>query len=68
MKQGRMKSLLEDLEKRKRISVTEFLSYIAVNYGIRRSTGQEYLRDWIDGGYITIEKGIIFFLKKNEED
>jgi len=63
-----MRSLLEDLKKRKKISATEFLSYIAVNYGIRRSTGQEYLRDWIDGGYITIKKGIIFFLKKNEED
>lgn len=68
MKQGRMKSLLEDLEERKKISITEFLSYIAVNYGIRRSTGQEYLRDWVDGDYITIEKGIIRFLKKNEED
>lgn len=63
-----MKSLLEEIEKTGKISVDEFLSYIAVNYGIRRTTGQEYLRDWIDGGYIAIEKGIIRLLKKNEED
>jgi hypothetical protein len=68
MKLGRMKSLLEEIENDGETSVSEFLSHIAVDYGIRRTTGLEYLRDWIDGGYITIEKNIIKFKKKSEDD
>jgi hypothetical protein len=68
MKRGRMKALLEELRKKKEMSVTEFLSYIAVKYGIRRTTGQEYLRDWLDGGYITIERDIVRFVKTDEEE
>jgi hypothetical protein len=38
-KQNRMRALLEEIEKLGQIYVTEFLSYIAVRYGIRRATG-----------------------------
>jgi len=66
MKQIRMRVLLEEIEKIKEISVAEFLSYIAVRYGIRRATGYEYLNDWVDGGYITIQDNVIKFVKKPE--
>jgi hypothetical protein len=68
MKRGRMSALLEEIQNKKEMSVTEFLSYIAVKYGIRRATGQEYLRDWLDGGYITIERDVIRFVKTDEEE
>jgi hypothetical protein len=61
-----MRALLEELQQFGEISVTEFLSYIAVRYGIRRATGFEYLDDWLDGGYITIQDNIIKFIKKPE--
>ena len=67
MKRGRMMYLLEELEKMGEVPVPEFLSYIAVKYGIRRTTGLEYLEDWSDGGYISLEKGIIRLLKKPEK-
>ena len=67
MKKGRMMYLLEELEKMGEVPVPEFLSYIAVKYGIRRTTGLEYLEDWSDGGYISLEKGIIRLLKKPEK-
>jgi hypothetical protein len=61
-----MRALLEEIQKFGEISVTEFLSYIAVRYGIRRATGFEYLDDWLDGGYIAIQDNIIKFIKKPE--
>ena len=67
MKRGRMMCLLEELEKMGEVPVLEFLSYIAVKYGIRRTTGLEYLEDWSDGGYISLERDIIRFLKKPEK-
>jgi hypothetical protein len=66
MKQNRMRALLEEIQKLREIHVSEFLSYIAVRYGIRRTTGFEYLDDWVDGGYITIEDNTIKFAKKPE--
>jgi hypothetical protein len=67
MKKGRMKFLLEEIEKKETIPLMEFLSYIAINYGIRRETGWEYIRDWIDGGCISVDNHIIKFIKKPEE-
>jgi hypothetical protein len=67
MKRGRMKFLLREIESAKEIGVSEWLSKIAVRYGIRRNTGIEYLNDWQDGGYITIENGVIKFLRNVEE-
>lgn len=67
MKLGRMKFLLGSIMEAKEVSVEGFLSSIAVNYGIRRATGLEYLRDWEDGGYITIQGKSIKFAKKSEE-
>ena len=66
MKQNRMRALLEELAEIGEIPVTEFLSYVAVRYGIRRTTVFEYLDDWLDGGYITIQDNIIKFVKKPE--
>lgn len=61
-----MRALLEEIHKLGEVSVAEFLSYIAGRYGTRRTTGFEYLDDWVDGGYITIEDNIIKFAKKPE--
>jgi hypothetical protein len=63
MKRGRVRALLTELEKTKEISMNKWLSDIAVNYGIRRATGLEYLREWEDGGYIRIEDSSIKFVK-----
>ena len=67
MKKGRLMALLKELETMKKITVSKWLSHIAVNYGIRRPTGLEYLREWEDGGYITIEESVIKFVKNIEE-
>jgi hypothetical protein len=67
MKKGRLRALLQELEGIEEIRVNKWLSYIAVKYGIRRFTGLEYLREWEDGGYITIEDGVIRFVRNVEE-
>ena len=64
MKKGRMRCLLEELEQVGTIGIKDFLSHIAVDYGIRRSTGHEYIQDWLDAGCISIEDGKIKFLRK----
>lgn len=66
-KRARMKYLLEEIERSGEVPIPKFLSSIAVQYGIRRATGLEYLRDWIDGDYISIKNNIIRFLKKPED-
>jgi hypothetical protein len=66
MKLKRMSVLLQEIEKMSEIAVPDFLSYISVRYGIRRATGLEYLEDWSDGGYITINDNVIKFVKKPE--
>jgi hypothetical protein len=63
-KQNRMRALLEELAEIREMPVAKFLSYVAVRYGIRRTTTFEYLDDWHDGGYITIQDNIIKFVKK----
>lgn len=67
MKKERMKNLLLELEEAKAIPVRRFLSMVAVNYGIRRTTALEYIRDWEDGGYISVEKNVIKFIKRPDE-
>lgn len=64
MKLERMNSLLGEIEERGSVPVNEFLGSIAVSHGIRRPTGEEYLRDWIDAGCITVQKNMIYFVKK----
>jgi len=66
MKQERMRCLLEELEQIGTIGIKDFLSHIAVHYGIRRSTGLEYIQDWLDARCIAIERSKIKFLKKPE--
>ena len=63
-KRARMKFLLNEIEEKKEMPISEFFSYIAINYGIRRPTGEEYLEAWIDGGFIRIENEIIKFVKR----
>jgi len=62
-----MKYLLEEIERKGEISVPKFLGTFAHKFGIRRVTVLEYLRDWIDAEYITIENNVIKFLKKPED-
>ena len=64
MKLDRMACLLEELEQAKTIGIKEFLSHIAVDYGIRRNTGNEYLQDWLDAGCISIKDGKIKFQRR----
>jgi hypothetical protein len=64
LKQGRMNLLLEEIEARGSVPVNEFLGSIASAHGIRRPTGEEYLRDWIDAGCITVQRNIIYYVKK----
>jgi len=66
MKRGRVRALLKELEGIKEINVNKWLSVTAVKYGIRRATALEYLREWEDGGYITINDDIIKFVKNVE--
>ena len=64
MKLGRMQSLLAQIEDMKKIEVCKFLGIIAVKYGIRETTGREYIRDWINAGCITVKDDVIYFVKK----
>lgn len=64
MKQGRMASLLDEIEKAGEIEVNKFLGSIAVKYGIREATGREYIRDWVNAECITVENNVIKFTKK----
>jgi len=66
MKRGRVRALLKELEGVKEINVSKWLGDIAVKYGIRRATALEYLREWEDGGYITIDNGTVKFVKNVE--
>lgn len=66
MKLGRMNFLLEEIEEKGSVPLKEFLGSIATSHGIRRTTGEEYLRDWIDAGCITVQKNTIHFVKKLE--
>jgi hypothetical protein len=67
MKLERMNYLLGEIEEKKEIPISQFLSNIAIKYGIRRATGLEYLRDWADGGYIKIENNTIRFVKRPDD-
>jgi hypothetical protein len=64
MKQGRMASLLDEIEAAKEIEVNKFLGSIAVAHGIREATGREYIRDWVNAGCISVENNVIKFTKK----
>jgi len=59
-----MRLLLDEIEQKKEVPIQEFYSYVAIMYGIRKPTVEEYLEAWFDSGYIRIEKGIIKFIKK----
>jgi DNA-binding transcriptional regulator YhcF (GntR family) len=67
MKRGRLNYLLDELKVFEEIPVYRWLSHVAVTYGIRRTTAKEYLEDLVDGGYITIEREIIKFVKDIEK-
>ena len=66
MKMRRMRILLEEIQKAEEIPVPKFLSYVANRWVIRRTTTLEYLEDWCDGEYVSINNNVIKFLKKPE--
>jgi hypothetical protein len=68
MKHRRMKILLAMIERKGQMSITKFLGYVAVRYGIRRATAMEYLDDWSDVGCISVDNGIIKFVKKPTDE
>jgi hypothetical protein len=65
-KRARMRFLLNEIEEKKEMPISQFFSYIAINYGIRRPTAEEYLEAWLDGGFIRIENATIKFVKRPE--
>lgn len=67
MRFERTKFLLEELEQMKEAPMKEWLSHIAVRYGIARETGLKYIKDWIDGEFIVVQEEVIKFLRKPEE-
>lgn len=67
MKRDRMRCLLEELERVKAMKIKDFLSHISINYGIRRATGEEYIRDWVDAGCVIVEGDTLKFVTKPSE-
>jgi hypothetical protein len=68
MKRDRMKFLLDEIQELGEVEVSKFLGLIAVKYGIRKATGEEYINDWINAGCITVVNNIIRFVKKLEDE
>ena len=66
LKLKRMRWLLQEIQNSGEIPLSKFFSYVAVRYGLRRATAEEYLEEWSDGGYISINNNIIKFVKKPE--
>lgn len=58
-----MKILLLELRELGSIPLRQFLGSVAVAHGIRRATAWEYIRDWMDAGYITIQDNTIYYQK-----
>jgi len=67
MKYERMKYLLDELEEIREVRLSEYLSHLAIDYGIRKKTALEYIEAWKDGGCITVKGDKIKFLKKPEK-
>lgn len=57
---------MKRIQKAEEIPVPKFLSYASNRWGIRRTTTLEYLEDWCDGEYVSINNNVIKFLKKPE--
>jgi hypothetical protein len=66
LKLRRMRCLLQEIMKAGEMPVPKFISYVANRYGLRRATAEEYLDEWLDGGYVSIQDNIIKFIKKPE--
>ena len=60
-----MQALLIQIEEAGTIPLNRFLSRVAIQYGIRRKTALEYINDWLDGGYISIENQVIHFISSS---
>ena len=67
MKLERMRVLLEEIKEAGTIPVTKFLGSIAVQYGIRRATAWEYIRDYVDAGHITVENNVIKYVEESND-
>ena len=68
MKKGRMRILLSELKEAGTMPVTQYLGSVAVNHGIRRATAWEYIRDWVDAGYITVKDNTIYYQKLTSKE
>jgi len=69
-RRDRLAFIMEMLESLKEVDLNQFLGSICTEYGIRRQTLKEYLKDLLDYGVIEISDGKIKWLgkKKSEEE
>ena len=65
-RRDRLAFIMEVLKSEKEVDVDQFLGLICTEYGIRRQTLKEYLKDFVDYGVIEISDGKIKWLGKKE--
>jgi len=65
-RRDRLAFIMEVLKSEKEVDVDQFLGSICTEYGIRRQTLKEYLKDFVDYGVIEISDGKIKWLGKKE--
>jgi len=68
MRRERLAFIMEMLESLKEVDLDQFLGSIGTEYGIRRQTSKEYLKDLLDYGVIGISDGKIKWLGKKESE
>ena len=64
----RIAFIKEQIKARKDVEVDQFLGSISTEYGIRRETLKEYLKDLEDYGVIEISDGKIKWLEKEQSE
>ena len=69
-RRDRLSFIMQELESKKEVDLNQFLGLMGTQYGIRRQTSKEYLKDLVDYEVIEISDGKIKWLgkKKSEEE
>lgn len=68
LRQQRIAFIMELLESKEEVDENQFLGSISTEYGIRRQTLEEYLKDLKDYGVIEIIDGKIKWLGKEQSE
>lgn len=64
----RIAFIIELLKSQKEVRVSHFLGLISTEYGIRRQTLKEYLKDLQDYGVVEVKDGKIEWVGKEESE